>query len=169
MKRQISSQINAAARGLFALALVVVFGCEHVPEHCTDYNWACLDVTIENGPEGVYRVRVNTDDGLTTSTVQTPKKAVHTPLVYPLRFAIYFDEFDAILYHGEQKLEFIALGVDYDELGDVQVKFPIKDHEKKKLSVDFGPPLPDMAVIPPVDPGPVPINDMSMTAMPDMP
>jgi hypothetical protein len=166
-----------AFRRLFGAALALVLGplagCERVPDFCEGYPLACLAVTVDSGPADVRRLRVNIMDGLesNTSTVQTPKKVPKAPLVYPLRFAIRFFEFDN-LYKGQVTFDTIALNGDFDPIGEVKTVVPINGTEKKAVTITIGPlpdspdDKPDMSTLPPNDAGG---NTGDLAFSPDMP
>jgi hypothetical protein len=134
-----------ALSGLFALSP----GCAVAPDHCANYSLACLDVTVQSGPDGVYRLQVNVSDGVdisTTSTMLTPKLPPAQPLVYPLRFGILFGQFSDF-YRGQTTVQINALDADYEVIGAAIATVAITGEEKENLSVALSPPVttPDMA------------------------
>lgn len=146
-------------------AALFASGCEEAPDHCEGYPRACIGVTVESGPENVRRLSVTVRDGIesNTSTALTPKKQAKAPLVYPLRFAVQFAEFDN-LYRGEVSLMIKGFNEDLDVLGVASAVVHIEAHEKKSISVLLDqPPSPppdqlDMSPALPAQPG-----------LPDMP
>jgi hypothetical protein len=151
---------NRHLLGVLATALLAA-GCEKVPDHCLDYELACLNVTIDSGPPEVRRLRVDVLVGIETSTVPTPKKPPKGPLVYPLRFAIKFARFDNV-FGGEITFDTFAMNDDFDVIGQAKTLVQINGVEKKSVHISLEapppPPPPDLSADPP---------DMS-TPMPDM-
>lgn len=168
---RLSSRVRGVAGSLIAgLALFLGTGCERTPDPCINFKWACLALTIEDGPPGIRRLSVFIDDGMVRYTEPTPMKPPKTALVYPLRFAVRFDEFDNA-YRGFVDLSVSALNEDFDVVGFVSDKVTIAAREHKALKLSFGSP-PDMAD-PPMDLSSPP-PDMAtppddMMAQPDMP
>ncbi len=168
---RLGSRLSGVAGSLIAgLALLFGTGCERTPDPCINFKWACLALTIEDGPPGIRRLSVFIDDGMVRYTEPTPMKPPKTALVYPLRFAVRFDEFDNA-YRGFVDLSVSALNEDFDVVGFVSDRVPIGAREHKALKLNFGSP-PDMAD-PPMDLSSTP-PDMAtppddMTAQPDMP
>lgn len=116
-------------------------GCEKIPDHCVDYAFACLNVTVDSGPADVHRLRVNVMQGLETSTVLTPKKPPKGALVYPLRFGIRFGRFDNI-FNGDITFETIALSDEFDVIGQKTTMININGMEKKAVTISLEDPLP---------------------------
>lgn len=145
------------------LTALLVTGCEKIPDNCLDYQFACLNVTVDSGPANVHRLRVNVMQGLETSTVLTPKKPSKDSLVYPLRFAIRFGRFDNS-FNGDISFETIALSDEFDVIGYTTTMININGVEKKAVTLSLGePPPPEMFDLAnPIDPA-----DMS-TPPPDM-
>jgi hypothetical protein len=137
--------------GLGAL-LAGSVGCEQVPDPCAGYKLACLAVTVNSGPADLYRLRVDVANGLDSYTELTPKKPPKGALVYPLRFAVRFGQFDQ-RYRGQ--LTFVARGLnqDFDTIAEVATTVALAEAEKKALTIDLGPPLPDLATAPTEDAG----------------
>lgn len=144
-------------------AALLLAGCEKIPDHCVDYEFACVNVTVDSGPANVHRLRVNVMQGLETSTVLTPKKPPKEPLVYPLRFGIRFGRFDNI-FSGEITFETIALSDEFDVIGQTTTQLQINGVEKKAVTISLGEPPPPVMfdLANPIDPA-----DMS-TPPPDM-
>jgi hypothetical protein len=142
MKR---SPVIASLFPTAALALAVAAsstGCERVPDQCEDYPLACLTVTVESGPPNVYQMRVRIDDAMEMHTLFTPRKQAKTPLKYPLRFGIRFQQFDA-LYRGNIDLVLSGVNTEYDVVGEVRTNVAIKQTEKQTLNIQLGEPRPD--------------------------
>ena len=153
---------------LCAVAAVALSGCERVPDPCVDFKLACLAVTVDSGPADVRRLSLYVEDGLSTSTVPTPKKAAKAPLEYPLRFAIRFGEFDN-RYAGKVTFETTAFNEDFDAIGFARTEVSIAGREKKAITIQLGEPNapPDMIEQTPSDmatPGPADLRET-----PDMP
>ncbi len=116
-------------------------GCAVAPDHCENYALACINVTVETGPDGVYRLQVNTSDGVdpeNDATVLTPKKLPQAPLVYPLRFGIELSDFSD-LYQGQVSLLMRALDADFVVIGAVSTTVAIMKDEKKSVSLNLSP------------------------------
>jgi hypothetical protein len=154
-------------RARAALLAALFLGCAEVPDHCAGYGLACLGVSVDSGPDGVYRLQVSVNDGLdtsTTSTTLTPKHPPAAPLVYPLRFGIFFAQF-ADYYQGMTSLTIRALDADFIELGEVSTTVAITGHEKKNLDVVLGP----VVVTPDMAPGLPDESAADLLSSPDMP
>lgn len=128
-------------------------GCERIPDPCVDFKLACLSVTIPEGPSNVRRIQTQIHDGLTQYMQPTPTKPPKENLVYPLRFAIRFGEFENS-YRGFVELKLNALSDEYDVVGFAEEKVSINGREKKAVTLrlitppaepDMADPLPDMA------------------------
>lgn len=164
------------ARFILPMLVAAASGCETIPDHCEGYKLACLNVTVDNGPTDVHRLRVNVTQGIDISTVLTPKKASSTPLVYPLRFAIRFAQFPDV-FDGMISFDTIALNEDFDTIGQTTTQIAINYNEKSSVHISLGEPpvMPDMSSPPPDLSG----RDFSMpdlspempdlTSTPDMP
>jgi hypothetical protein len=164
---------------LFCIAsTIAVAGCEKIPDHCADYELACIGVTVDSGPADVRRLRVNVMKGLESSTVLTPKKPPKEGLVYPLRFAIRFGRFDNV-FSGEITFETIALNDDFDVIGQTTTLVNINGTEKKTVSISLEAPtaMPDMSSDPPdlrstmpdLNTDPPDLTSPDLTTTPDMP
>ena len=167
----LGARLRGVAGSLVAgLALLLGAGCERTPDPCINFKWACLALTVEDGPPGIRRLSVFVDDGMVRYTEPTPMKPPKTPLVYPLRFAVRFDEFDNA-YRGFVDLSVSALNEDFDVVGFASDKVSIGAREHKALKLNLGSP-PDMAD-PPTDLSSPPVDMATppedMTAHPDMP
>ena len=115
-----------------------------MPDPCADYSLACIGVTVESGPPDTYQLMVRVLDGYGSVTPLTPRKTPREPLVFPLRFAIRFEEFDR-QHRGKVVFEIAALDLAGDVLGQVQKMVEIHYSEKRAVSVSIGPPF-DLAV-----------------------
>lgn len=154
----------ALAGGLL-LGLGAQAGCAYSPDHCADNPYACLNVSVEDGPPEVYQLRVRVLEGFGSTTPLTPRRQPDKPLVYPLRFAIRFDVFDDA-YKGEVAFEISALGRDGATLGDLQEKVSLGYTEHRRISVRLGAPF-DMATTDEAVPT-IPLPDLTTPPPPDM-
>lgn len=122
------------------LALCVLgAGCENTPDPCEGYELACVAVTVQNGPPGTYQLLVRVLDGYGSVTPLTPRKMPQLPLMYPLRFAIRFEEFDR-QHRGKITFEVTALDLAGDVLGQAQQAVDVNFNEKTAVSVDINSP-----------------------------
>ncbi|HRI53020.1 MAG TPA: hypothetical protein PLW65_22855 [Pseudomonadota bacterium] len=143
---------------LLALALPVA-GCTVTPDPCQGYPLACVAVTVDSGPRDTYQLLVAVLDGYGSTTPLTPRQQPNQPLVYPLRFALRFGEFDPF-HKGTISFTVEALNHSDDAIGYLHQQLSINGYEHKKTSVSFGS-LPDMA-----DPATPP--DLAPPAAPDL-
>lgn len=141
-------------RSLSALALLSIGltassgGCTHTPDPCEGYKLACISVTVQSGPPQAYQLLVRVLDGYGSTTPNTPRRVPDRALVYPLRFAIRFDEFDQ-LHRGKVTVELTAIDKSSETLGQVQREVEIWGDDKVALSLDIGAPFEmDMAEAP---------------------
>lgn len=161
----------ALQRLLFvALPALLGAGCERVPDPCVDFKLACLAITVPEGPANIRRIQTVIHDGLTQYMQPTPTKPPKEALVYPLRYAVRFGEFENS-YRGFVELSLTALNDEYDVVGFVTENVPINGREKKTITLRFGapPPEPDMAE-PSVDmAAPDQAVPADLSSQPDMP
>ncbi len=128
-------------------------GCERIPDPCVDFKLACLAITIPEGPANIRRIQTVVHDGITQYMQPTPTKPPKEALVYPLRYAVRFGEFENS-YRGYVELSLSALNDEYDVVGIAQEKVSINGREKKAVTLrlstppveqDMSEPPPDMA------------------------
>lgn len=136
------TRLAAALAVSLGLSAGLLGGCVDTPDPCAGYRLACLAVTVEGGPKDVYQLLVSIE-GYSSTTPLTPRKRPDGPLVYPLRFAVHFAEFDRA-HRGEVTLEMSALDGDNEVRGSLRQPVKIDGDEKQRLSVTLGPPF-DMA------------------------
>ena len=123
-----------------AAALVLpAAACTVTPDPCVGWAQACLAVTVENGPPDTYQLLVAVLDGYGSTTPVTPRQQPHQPLVYPLRFAIRFEEFDR-LHKGAITFTAEALDQANDVLGYVQKAVAIAGYDHQHVTVSLGGP-----------------------------
>ncbi len=128
--------------GLFAS--LAVSACQPLPDPCAGYTFACLAVTVHSGPP-TYQLEVSVQD-FGSKTPLTPVVLPEGPLIYPLRFAIRFGQFQRD-YRGQVTVLCSALGQEGNILGQIRKTVAIDNMEKVPLSLDIGPPY-DMALPP---------------------
>lgn len=145
-------------------------GCTVTPDPCQGHPQACLAVTIDNGPPDTYRLLVAVLDGYGSTTPLTPRQQPAAPLVYPLRFAIRFGEFDAF-HKGTITFTVEALNRSDDAIGFLKQQVNIQGYEHTQTTVSLGQ-LPDMAEAldlqaPPDLAGP--LSPADLATLPEMP
>ncbi|MCS6915172.1 MAG: hypothetical protein RMK29_06060 [Myxococcales bacterium] len=128
------------AVGLLPLAWA---GCIVTPDPCAGYPLACIAVTVESGPRDTYQLLV-TVLGFSSTTPLTPRQRPTEPLVYPLRFAVRFSEFDH-RHRGQVTLDVRALDADNEVRGQARATVAIDNMEKHHLRLTLGTPF-DMAL-----------------------
>jgi hypothetical protein len=107
-------------------------------------------VTVDQGPADTYQLLVGVLDGYGSTTPVTPRRRPAAPLVYPLRFAIRFAEFDAA-HTGSIRFTIESLNATGDSSGFVQEAVAIQGDEHRQVSVSLGAPPaapPDLASTP---------------------
>lgn len=153
--RKASSRFASLSRALGSsvLAALALSGCTHTPDPCADYALACIAVTVEDGPPKAAQLLVRVLDGYGSSTPNTPRRVTDKPLVYPLRFAIRFEEFD-FMHRGKVTVELTAIDRASETLGQVQREVAIDGFDKVALSLRIGAPFDMTADLssPPVSP-----------------
>lgn len=136
---------------LAALLLSLAACQDPPPDPCAGYPLACLAVTVESGPANTYQLLVSVAEFGTTPPL-TPKTVPDQPLIFPLRFALRFSEFDHN-YDGHVIVEISALDSRNDVIAQAREMVAIDNKDKKPLSVRLGAPF-DMRVIPDLRPAP---------------
>lgn len=158
LSMQIPPRSSGSAARRSGLALLggltlMASGCERIPDPCVDFKLACLAITVVEGPPNVRRIQTQVHDGLVQYMQPTPTKPPKENLVYPLRYAIRFGEFENS-YRGYVELKLSALSDEYDIVGVVEENVAINGREKKAVTlrlhtppaeVDMADPPPDMA------------------------
>lgn len=179
-----SAPLRCLARGmgrrlrlLAGLALtpalaVPLSGCTVTPDPCQGYPQACVAVTIDSGPPDTYRLLVAVLDGYGSTTPLTPRQQPTAPLVYPLRFAIRFGEFDPF-HKGTITFTVEALNRSDDAIGYLKQEVSIQSYEHTQATVSLGQ-LPDMAEAPDLASTPAPdlagpVTPVDMASLPEMP
>jgi hypothetical protein len=137
-----------ASAAVVLVALLAGAGCAVTPDPCAGYPQACLAVTVEQGPADTYQLLVAVLDGYGSTTPVTPRRRPAAPLVYPLRFAIRFDEFDAA-HTGSIRFTVESLNATGDSNGFMQQTVALVGDEHRQVSVSLGAPLqPDLSSTP---------------------
>ena len=126
------------APALPLLALLLTGACQPIPDPCAGYGLACLAVTANSGPPQTYQLEVVVD-GFGSVTPLTPETLPSAPLVYPLRFAIRFAQFQHG-YNGMVTVLLSALAQEGAVLGQVRKTVAIDNMDKVPLEVDIGAP-----------------------------
>src|SRR5262249_37443736 len=142
-------------------AALLVGGCIDTPDPCAGYRLACLGVTVEEGPKDTYQLLVVVED-YSSTTPLTPRDRPKMPLVYPLRFAVRFAEFDQ-RHRGEITLDVSALDGENEVRGSARQVVKIDNMEKQHISMSLGAPF-DMAPEPDLRPPPDLAGDLSEPA-----
>ena len=163
--------LATALLGSLTLA-VPLSGCTVTPDPCQGYPQACVAVTIDNGPPDTYRLLVAVLDGYGSTTPLTPRQQPTAPLVYPLRFAIRFGEFDPF-HKGTITFTVEALNRSDDAIGYLKQAVSIQSYEHTQATVSLGQ-LPDMAEAPDLASTPAPdlaspVTPVDMVSLPEMP
>lgn len=122
------------------LLLGFAAGCTKTPDPCEDAPFGCVAVTVTDGPVETYQLLVQVLDGYGSTTPTTPRRLPSSPLTYPLRFAIRFDEFDR-RHKGQVTFEVTANSKSGDTLGQLQKTVAIEWNQHVAVSVALGPPL----------------------------
>lgn len=127
---------------LLGLGLPVA-ACTVTPDPCQGYPMACVAVTVDSGPPDVYRLLVAVLDGYGSTTPLTPRQQPSQPLIYPLRFALRFGEFDPF-HKGTITFTAEALNHSDDAIAFLRQQVSVNGYEHTQTTVSFGP-LPSAA------------------------
>lgn len=120
-------------------ALLGTAACTHTPDPCEGAKYACLAVTVESGPPEVYQLAVRFLDGFGSGTPYTPRKRPTTPLTYPLRLGLRFEQFD-MFYKGQVTFEIDAIREDIAyPVAQLRQTVELGYDEKKAITVSLGP------------------------------
>jgi hypothetical protein len=125
---------------LWALAVgLAVPACAVTPDPCASWPQACLAVTVEHGPADVYQLLVAVLDGYGSTTPVTPRSQPNQPLLYPLRFAIRFGEFDPF-HKGTVTFTVEALNHTNDVIGYLRQSVALQGEDHQRIAVSLGGP-----------------------------
>jgi hypothetical protein len=97
---------------------------------------------VDSGPPDTYQLLVAVLDGYGSTTPLTPRRRPAEPLVFPLRFAIRFAEFDAA-HMGSIRFTVESLDGNGDSTGYLLQTAAIKGDDHDQISVSLGA-APDM-------------------------